>query len=76
MTTTSQQNPSARGASRQDRNAAISARAHQIRELIEEERFLKDQLADFWEPRFTEHRVHESEFPGRPTTRIKMERRT
>jgi hypothetical protein len=25
-------------------------------ELIEEERLIKDQLADFWEPRFVENR--------------------
>ena len=67
MATTSQLNPSVRGSSRQSRNAAISARAYQIRELIEEERFLKDQLADFWEPRFMEHKIDGTEVTGRST---------
>jgi len=57
MATTSQLDPSVRGSSRQSRNAAISARAYQIRELIEEERFLNDQLADFWQPRSMEQRL-------------------
>jgi len=35
----------------------MSARAYQVRELIEEERLLKDQLADFWEPRFMDERL-------------------
>jgi len=72
MTTTSQQNSSARRASRQNSNAAMSARAYQIRELIEEERFLKDQLADFWEPRFMEQTIDGTEIPSRSAARKKM----
>jgi hypothetical protein len=59
MTTRSEQNHYVSGSSRQNRNAAISARAYQIRELIEEQRLLKDQLADFWEPRSMEERSME-----------------
>jgi hypothetical protein len=35
----------------------MSARAYQVREQIEEEHLLKDQLADFWEPRFMDERL-------------------
>jgi len=33
-----------------------AAQAYRMMELIEEERLMKDQLADFWEPRFVENR--------------------
>jgi hypothetical protein len=33
-----------------------SAEAFRLMELIEEERLIKDQLAEFWEPRFLENR--------------------
>ncbi|NNJ50090.1 MAG: hypothetical protein HKP22_06935 [Gammaproteobacteria bacterium] len=33
-----------------------SAEAYRLMELIEEERLVQDQLADFWEPRFVENR--------------------
>ena len=33
-----------------------AAEAYRRMELIEEERLMKDQLADFWEPRFVENR--------------------
>ena len=37
-------------------NPPRSAEAYRLMELIEEERLIKDQLADFWEPRFIENR--------------------
>jgi 23S rRNA U2552 (ribose-2'-O)-methylase RlmE/FtsJ len=37
-------------------NPLRSADAYRLMELIEEERLVKDQLADFWEPRFSENR--------------------
>jgi hypothetical protein len=37
-------------------NPLRSAEAYRLMELIEEERLIKDQLADFWEPRFIENR--------------------
>jgi len=37
-------------------NPLRSAQAYRLMELIEEERLIKDQLADFWEPRFVENR--------------------
>jgi 23S rRNA U2552 (ribose-2'-O)-methylase RlmE/FtsJ len=37
-------------------NPLRSAEAYRLMELIEEERLIKDQLADFWEPRFVENR--------------------
>ena len=36
--------------------ALRTAEAYRLMELIEEERLIKDQLADFWEPRFVENR--------------------
>ena len=33
-----------------------TAEAYRRMELIEEERLIQDQLADFWEPRFVENR--------------------
>ena len=33
-----------------------TAEAYRLMELIEEERLIQDQLADFWEPRFVENR--------------------
>jgi 23S rRNA U2552 (ribose-2'-O)-methylase RlmE/FtsJ len=33
-----------------------SAEAYKLMEIIEEERLIQDQLADFWEPRFVENR--------------------
>ena len=33
-----------------------AAEAYRMMELLEEERLIKDQLADFWEPRFVENR--------------------
>ena len=37
-------------------NPQGSVEAYRLMELIEEERLIKDQLADFWEPRFIENR--------------------
>jgi len=33
-----------------------AAEAYRLMELIEEERLIQDQLAEFWEPRFVENR--------------------
>lgn len=33
-----------------------TAEAYRLMELIEEERLIQDQLADFWEPRYVENR--------------------
>jgi hypothetical protein len=54
----------------------MSARAYQIRELIEEERFLKDQLADFWEPRFMEQTIDGTEIPAWSAACKEMDRGT